>query len=163
VVDADFVATLGKIFNESILDEIRNVAEDAKKANGDLQHRGHVLAIALMCALDAISSYGYRGKRGKHIAKFVRAHFPAKYGPYANDIYKLYRNSLIHSWNLFQASILPGAEEIVKNGALCFGLLNFLDALRSAMEGFLAKLPSDPDLQKNTVKRYSKLKRSAKP
>src|SRR2546426_12209123 len=69
----DFITVLRRVFNESMLDEIRNVVEDVKKSNGDLGHRGHVVAIALMCALDAVSSYGYRGE---HIAKFVNNHFP---------------------------------------------------------------------------------------
>ena len=58
-VNEDFICTLKRIFEESILGEISNVIDDALTANGDLQHRGHVVAISLMCALDAISSYGY--------------------------------------------------------------------------------------------------------
>ena len=57
-VDAQFIFSLKRIFEESILSEIANVVSDATKCNGDLQHRGHVVAIALMCALDAIASYG---------------------------------------------------------------------------------------------------------
>src|SRR6266852_7640950 len=64
-VDANFITDLRKIFDESILGEICNVIEDIKKSNGDLQHRGHVVAIALMFVLDALSSYRYRWK---HIA-----------------------------------------------------------------------------------------------
>jgi hypothetical protein len=163
-VEANFIATLEKIFKESILDEIGNVIEDAKKSNGDLQHRGHVVAISLMCALDAISAYGYRGKHGKHIAKFVRNHFPPSYQAYAADIYKMYRNSLVHSWNLFEAAILPGNEGIQKtNRALSFGLLNFFEALQMGVKDFLKRLESDTHLRTNTLNRYKKLKKTAKP
>lgn len=32
-----------------MLGEIGSVIQDAKKSNGDLQHRGHVAAISQMC------------------------------------------------------------------------------------------------------------------
>ncbi|HEY6388333.1 MAG TPA: hypothetical protein VIX91_21850 [Candidatus Acidoferrum sp.] len=57
-----------------MLGEISNVLEDIRKSNGVLQHRGHVVAIALMCALDAVASYGYRGH---YISDFIKAHFRA--------------------------------------------------------------------------------------
>jgi hypothetical protein len=159
-VDANFIFTLEKIFKESILGEIENVIEDARKSNGDLQHRGHVVAIALMCALDAISSYGYR----KHnVAKFVKAHFPAEYRSHADALYKLYRNSMIHSWNLFRATILPGNEKITKaRGTLSFGLLDFFAALQSGVKDFLVRLRTDKHLQTNSLNRYRKLKKSAR-
>src|SRR5436309_7254487 len=54
IVDEKFIKTLKQIFEDSILGEIAHVISDAHKCNGDLQHRGHVVAISLMCALDAI-------------------------------------------------------------------------------------------------------------
>src|SRR6266568_764039 len=143
--DANFITDLRKIFDESILGEIRNVIQDIKTNNGDLQHRGHVVAIALMCALDALSSYGYRDK---HMAEFVRNHFPSDYPTHADEIYKLYRNSLVHSWNLFEVSILPGNEAVQKtSGTVSFGLLDFFDALQTAANDFLDKLVWDKNLQ----------------
>ena len=66
----EFIEVLKRIFEESILGEVRNVIEDITKSNGTLAFRGHVVAISMMCALDAISSYGYRGKKnGKFIAR----------------------------------------------------------------------------------------------
>jgi len=160
--NATFIKTLKQIIDESVLGEIANVIGDIKKSNEDLQHRGHVVAISLMCALDAISSYGYR----KHnVSKFVKAHFPDEYKPHANALYKLYRNSMIHSWNLFKASMLPGNEPITKTkgGTLAFGLLNFFQALQSGAEDFLNKLETDAHLQANTLNRYKELKKTAKP
>jgi hypothetical protein len=157
-----FLETLEQIFYESMLGEIANVIADIKKSNGDLQHRGHVVAISLMCALDAISSYPYR----KHnMSKFVVAHFPAAYKPHANALYRLYRNSTIHSWNLFEAGIAPGTETITKgqNGTLVFGLEDFFQALNTGVEDFLKKLEADVPLQKNTLNRYNKLRKTAKP
>jgi hypothetical protein len=162
-VDASFIETLKLIFDQSILCEIDNVVEDAHKSNGGLEHRGHVVAIALMCALDATSSYGYGRKNGNQMPPFVQNHFPSAYHPHAADLLKLYRHSLVHSWNLFEAAITPGAEPITKSGGvLSFGLLNFRDALRSAVTDFLDKLKSDPTLHTNTLKRYRDLRNSAK-
>jgi hypothetical protein len=162
-VDPAFLKTLKLIFDESILCEIDNVIEDAQKSNGGLEHRGHVVAIALMCALDATSSYGYGVRNGRQIAPFVRKHFPSCYHPHAEDIRELYRNSLVHSWNLFKAALSPNADPITKSGGiLSFGLLDFRDALRSGVTDFLGKLKSDPALQASTLKRYRSLRNSAK-
>ena len=163
-VDEGFVFTLKRIFEDSILGEIANVISDATKCNGDLQHRGHVVAISLMCALDAISAYGYRGKRGAHIRDFIANHFPVDYQQHAADIYGFYRCSLVHCWNLFEASIYPGHERISSTGGtLSFGLLNFFDALTGAAGNFLENLEFDAGLQTNTLDRYEGLRQSAKP
>ena len=99
-VDEKFIYTLKRIFEETILGEIGNVIAYVQHRYPDLEHRGHVIGIALMCALDAIASYGYR----KHsVADFIRIHFSADYHPHADQIYELYRCSLVHSWNLFEA------------------------------------------------------------
>jgi hypothetical protein len=159
-VDGEFVLTLKRIFEESILGEINNVIEDICKSNGDLQHRGHVVAISLMCALDAVASYGYRKH---HMAKFIRAHFRADYHPHANQIYKLYRCSLVHVWNLFEVAICPDDTKIkVKDGSLTIGLIDVFDCLVQATGDFLEKLTHDKELQKNTLKKYKQLRSTAK-
>jgi hypothetical protein len=161
-VNEDFIEKLGAIFDVSILGEIDNVIGDAKKANGGLTQRGHVVAIALLCALDAISVYGYGGS-DEQIPDFVKAHFPAEYRPYANKLLILYRHNMVHLWNLFRAALLPGNEPIVeKDGVLCFGLMHFRDALHAAVVDFLDKLRTDGALQTKTLQRYGKLRRSAK-
>lgn len=143
-VDEKFVSTLKRIFEESILGEIANVISDAQAQNGDLQHRGHVVAISLLCALDAISSYGYGARCGKQIPDFVRAHFPAPYRPHANSLLTLYRHAMVHSWNLFEVSITPGNERIAKvGGTLSFELLDFFEALTMAAGEFLERLEHD--------------------
>ncbi|HEV3040558.1 MAG TPA: hypothetical protein VHA33_22535 [Candidatus Angelobacter sp.] len=157
-VTADFIETLESIFQESMLEEINNVINDAK---GDLDRRGHVVAISLMCALDAISTYGYRGN---HMSKFIKAHFPDDYIPHCDRFYTLYRNSLVHSWNLFEATLYPG-DEPVKDvaGTLTFGLLNFKKALEHAVADFLKKLDANVQLQNNTLNRYGNLRKNARP
>jgi hypothetical protein len=160
-MDEKFINTLKQIFEESILIEISNVLDDVHRANGSLQNRGHVLAIAMFSALDAIASYGYRGHRVK---KFIEAHFPADYHPHSTQIYDLYRNSMIHSWNLFEASIYPDDSKVRPEGTtLAFGLLNFFNALVGATGDFLENLANSPALQGNTLRRYVELKRSARP
>jgi hypothetical protein len=161
--DLTVAATLRHIFDESILGEIENVIEDIKNSNGDLQHRGHVVAISLLCALDAISSYGYGPKSGKQIPYFIRAHFPVEYHRHAKNILYLYRHAMVHSWNLFAAAILPGLQPPTSvRGTLSFGLLNFFQALKDGTDDFLEKLESDARLQENTLKRYQGLRRNAK-
>jgi hypothetical protein len=160
-VDDAFICTLKDIFEQSILGEINNVIADVHKSNGDLQNRGHVLAISIMCALDAIAAYGYRKH---HFADFIVAHFPPDYHPHAVEIFQLYRNSLIHSWNLFEASIYPDDSRVrMEGGTLAIGLLNFFGALVQGTGDFLERLETDPELQKNTLAGYDKLKRTAKP
>lgn len=160
-VDEKFIETLKEIFEYSILIEVMNVIDDAKKSNGSLAHRGHVIAIALMCALDAVASYGYKGH---HVAEFIKAHFRRDYAAFAEDIYEVHRCSLVHSWNLFEAAIYPDDSKIRKeDGVLAFGLLDFFDALVQATEDFLERLAGDATLQTNTLKRYRELKATAKP
>ena len=159
-VDEDFIKTLAEIFGTSVLGEIGNVISDIEASNGTLEQRGHVVGIALMCALDSISAYGYRGE---NVAKFVRAHFPPEYRPYAVELYKLYRVSLVHHWNLFAATIYPDQTALhVENGTLAFGLLNFRDALVNATENFLNHLETDAALQTNTLSRYEFLRQKAR-
>lgn len=160
-VDEKFICTLKRIFEESILGEIGNVIADVQHRHPDLQHRGHVIGIALMCALDAIASYGYR----KHsVADFIRAHFPADYHPHADEVYELYRCSLVHSWNLFEASIYPDKTKIkLESGTIAFGLLDFFEALVQGTESFLESLPNDAALRTNTLGRYKELRDTAKP
>jgi len=157
----EFIEVLKRIFEESILGEVRNVIDDITRSNGTLAFRGHVVAIAMMCALDAISSYGYRNKRN---GKFIAAHFPKEYRPYADQIYEVFRLSLVHSWNLFEASLYADNSTIrMERGTLAFGLLNFFDALVAGTEDFLNCLPASGDLLANSMNRYEELRATAKP
>lgn len=162
-VDQDFIRTLKRIFEDSILGEINNVISDAEKCNGGLQFRGHVVAIALFCALDTISSYGYGARSGNKIPDFVRAHFPAEFAAHADLLLPLYRHTMVHSWNLFEASVSPGNAPITYKGTISFGLLTFFGVLVHGTESFLNALETDPTLQANTLKRYGDLKGSARP
>ncbi len=158
--NAGFSAIIRRIFEDSMLNEIDNVIADA---HDNLEHRGHVVAIALLCALDAISSYGYGARSGRQIPDFVRAHLPADYRPHADALLRLYRHTMVHSWNLFEAAVLPGNDPVtVSNGRLCFGLLHFRKALSEAVESYFKKLATDSTLQTMTLRRYRKLKSSAK-
>lgn len=148
------------IFRDCIMDEIDNVIHDA---DGNLKHRGHVVAIALLCALDAISSYGYGPQNGRQIPQFVFNHFPDAYKPHGHKLLNLYRHAMVHSWNLFGASVLTGNETLqVDKGILSFGLLHLKDALWYAVGDYLAELPKSQRLLKQTLKRYRSLVRTAK-
>jgi hypothetical protein len=158
--DSSLIGTLRRIFEESMVKEIDNVIADA---GGDLRHRGHVIAIALLCALDAISSYGYGRHNGRQIPIFVRAHFPADYHQHADALLKLYRHAMVHGWNLFGAAILPGQDPVTqKDGVVCFGLLNFRGALSAGLESYLRQLAIDTSLQATTLGRYREQRDSAK-
>lgn len=161
-VDEKFIETLKRIFEESMLSEIKNVIDDARKSNGDLTHRGHVVALALMCALDTIASYGYHSRL--YVTDFIKAHFRADYHPFTEEIYTLHRNALVHSWHLFEAAIYPDDTKIKKEaGVVAFGLLDFFDVLVQATEDFLDQLGGDATLRANTLERYRELKATAKP
>ena len=158
----EFSLTLNRIIKETMLDEISNVISDANKVNGGLTHRGHVIILAMLCAVDSIASYAFTGSVGNRYGNFIKYYFPSNYKPFAEDIYKLYRNSSVHSWNLFEVAITPGDEPININGnSLSFGLINFFDALIIAVNNYLADLKSNKILQNISLNRYSKLKNSA--
>lgn len=162
--DASFGRTLEKIVKETMLNEIENVISDAHIVNGGLEYRGHVVVLAILCGVDAIAAYAFSGGVGARYVKFISTFFPPSYQPFARDIYKLYRNSSVHSWNLFGAGILPGNEQMTEDsGVLTFGLINFFDALKQAVGNFLSDLPKDRTLQRNCLRRYAELKRSAVP
>ena len=144
-----------------MLMEINNVIEDAMARTkspdhpGSLDYRGFAVCAILLCALDAISSYGYGRGAGRQIPPFIEAHFPQEYRPFADDVRELFRNASVHSWNLFSAEILPGNDGICsREGRISFGLLNFFDALKSATEDFLKKLARSPKLQSMARHRY---------
>ncbi len=158
----EFLQTLEKIIKETILDEIDNVISDAYKVNGGLAHRGHVVVLALLCAVDSIAAYSFIGGVGERYKNFISIYFPSDYQPFATEIYNLYRNSSVHSWNLFQVAIWPGNEPITTSGgSLSFGIVNFYNALVKAVDNFLSDLPSNTTLQINSLKRYSELKHTA--
>lgn len=174
---SSFWKDLEKIFNETILSEIENVISDAKIVNNGLSHRGHIVALALFCAIDTLSSYAYQNEKvimclackrkdniGPRYQKYIEEFFPNSYKSYASNLYKFYRNDLVHSWNLFEASILPGNESITKihDNYLSFGLLNFFNALKESVKNFGDKFKTDEKLQKNSKKRYQQLRLSAK-
>ena len=174
--DIGFHKNLKRILNETILKEIYNVISDAQSSGQGLVHRGHVVALAMLCAIDAISSYAFPKKneeckkcgRSDHIGpkykRFISDFFPQDYKPFAKAIYNLYRNSMVHSWNLFKVGILPGNQPISKkDGTISFGLLNFFDALKKATKNFLLCLTDNPALQMASLKRYKELKDSALP
>lgn len=161
--DTKFVADLKKIIEESILGEIDNVIHDAQECNGSLDHRGYVISIALMCALDAISSYGYGDMRGAQIKPFILAHFPGEYHQLAGKFQTHYRGAGAHSWHLFNVGIAADGDAITwLNDIPCINILRLRDALRNAVTHYLAKLPNDETLRSNTLKRYLDLKKNAR-
>jgi hypothetical protein len=158
----EFAMVLKRVFEVAILMEIKNVIDDAHARTGSLDHRGYVVAIALFCALDAISSYGYGAKNGAQVPGFIDAHFPAEYKPFANEILKLFRHASVHSWHFFKVGIHAGDEGISQNGdVISFGLLNFFNALVMATENFLEKLSRDEELQIKARGRYESLRKTA--
>jgi hypothetical protein len=161
--DHEFVMVLKKIFEQSMLIEIQNVINDAIAANGSIEHRGHVLAISMLCALDAVSSYEYGAKSGGQILDFVESHFPQGYRPFAGSLLFLYRHATVHSWNLFKVAMTAGNDDVSEaGGILSFGPLNFFGALKCATEDFLDELSRNAGLQTNARARYKSLRKSAK-
>lgn len=176
VFDEDFYNIIEKIFKVTIIDEIDNVINDAKIVSGSLEHRGHVVAIVQFCAIDTLSSYAYFDESAEKcrlcnrsdskvnkFKKFVTEFFPDEYKRCSEELYKSYRNAMVHSWNLFEVGISPNEEELKnENGDLSFGLNNFQSALKTSLENFLERLKTDGQLQKNTIGRYKELKKSAR-
>ena len=158
--DNEFNQTMRIIFEDSLLSEIKNVVNDAPT----LEHRGHVIALSILCAIDAVSSYAFKSdKVGLRYKAYIKQFFPVEYKPYATEIYQLYRNSITHSWNLFQVGMLPDNTPIQKvNGNIILGLYHLLNALEISIYSFLDELQTNNSLQKATLYRYTKLKQKAK-
>lgn len=169
----EFRKVLRQIFHDSMLIEIENVMRDVPT----LEHRGHVVSLSILCAIDTVSSYAFRNSGadrceschrtdniGPQYKKYIRDFFPAGYPQFADKIYRLYRNPITHSWNLFEAGMLPGDEMIKEvNGTIIFGLRNFFNAFKESVDTFLNKLISDSTLQQNALLRYGELKNTARP
>lgn len=150
-----------KILTETLIDEINNVINDAHKAHGNLEHRGHVIGLSLFCAVEAVAQYAFDKNSYE---QYIRQFFPGDYSPYANAIWKSFRNSSAHSWNLFAAGMWPGNEVVQEyNGAVNFGLLNFYEALKQSVDNFLAFLPTNKTMQYTCTKRYNSLRKRARP
>ena len=171
------IAIIKEIFDTTIFLEIDNILKDIENSSHEgLNHRGHILSIVLLCAVDTISSYASREENvefctschrsdrvGPRYKKFIKEFFPDNYARYSEDIYKLFRNNVVHSWNLFEATILPENQIISKNGnIISFGLLNFYEALKQAYSKFLEKLKTDEELRKISFARYKELKSTAR-
>jgi hypothetical protein len=173
VWNSSLIDVLKTIIQESLFEEIDNVIADAMATVGNLQRRGHVVAIGLMCALDSIAAYGYgrtytstknrNGVENKfRVRDFIKNHFPPAYHPFANYLYERPRHDLIHKWNLFSASMTPGDDPIDSvDGVPRFGLLNFRDALKTGTLNFLSELEKNPELQRQTLQRYQELKKGS--
>ncbi len=173
---ANLPLVLESIVKETIAAEIGNVINDALLVNSGLTHRGHVVAISLFCAIDAISSYAFLSKEsqgceqcgrgdkvGPRYEKFIQEFFPDSYKPHASSLYKSYRNSLVHSWNLFEVAMVPGNEEIKEvGGILHFGLLNFYDALCLSCNNLINSLDENKEVRENCLNRYTRLRSTAK-
>lgn len=170
-----FWVDLELIFEETILLEIENVISDAQKCNGGVEHRGHVIALAILCAIDTLSSYAYvkekdicsvcdRGDSvGPRYKKYIEDFFPDNYKPFATQIYKLFRNSVVHSWNFFEVALTPWSENVeLRDGNLCIGLLSLFSALESSVKNFANKFETDPHLQENARSRYENLRQTAR-
>jgi len=172
----NFFECIERILNETILGEIGNVISDSNAQNGSLGGRGHVVALSLFCAIDTISSYAFentiseqcptclRGDRvGPRYIKYISEFFPDDYKTHAEVLYGSYRNSLVHSWNLFKVAIWPKNEPIrIDNGILNLGLISFYEALNYSIENFLIRLKSDPEIYHAAMRRYETLRQTAK-
>jgi hypothetical protein len=159
-----FAQTLDSIFKESLLAEIQNVIDDATTQNGGLQHRGHVVAIALFCATDALGAYAFNTGVGKRFRKFVEVYFPSEYQVHSVDLYAVFRNSVVHSWNLFSAGMTPGNEVIrLESGTLRLGLLNYFEALKHAANNLVEAVEKDSGVEACARKRYEALRATACP
>ena len=168
----EFGNILWTIFHDSLLVEIENVIKDAPT----LEHRGHVVALSILCAIDAVSSYAFQRSNsdrcltcgrtdrvGPRYKKYIQEFFPKEYQKFSDSIYHLYRNSITHSWNLFEATMLPGDQPIAElNGTIVLGLRHFFSAFKESVNTFLVKLAEDSTIQASALKRYSNLKRTAR-
>lgn len=173
-VDENFLENIEKILNDIVF-EIKNVVSDAEEQNGGLSRRGHVVALALFCSVDTLSSYAFRErgggvckecgkgeKIGPRYQEYIKKFFPDDYKPHAEVLYKNYRTNFVHSWNLFSGSITPGDEKIKVDGdKIQVGLLDFLQAVKFSVEKLIQEMQQNEEIYDNCVARYNFLRESA--
>ena len=177
--DREINRVIEDIFYQTIIGELENVINDIMNSSNDgLQHRGHVIAIPMLCAIDVMSLYiipgdlsescplcGRGDRVGPRYKEFIKKYFPEEYKQFAGDLYKLYRCSLVHRWHLFNVAIYPDDRLIAKkNNTVELGLLNFMEAIKYAYESVLSELKKSQnnELRKYVINIYNKLKSEAK-
>lgn len=161
--DNDFLRIFSTIVDETITKEFENVLSDIRNCSREgLKHRGHVIAVALLCAIDAVATYGYddasikNGRVKMRYTNFITNHFPADYRQYAEKIYLQYRNASAHGWHFLEVSITPDNTPLQdSNGHLSVGLLNLFQALKTGINDFVSTLNQNPNLQSKTIIRYT--------
>lgn len=183
VYDDGFAITLKRIFQESMIDEIANVINSVPVSDTDsvptVVHKGHVIALAILCGIDTLSSYAYKFQTQNHCItcghkyperiasqykKYIETFFPVDYRPFANEIYKLYRCPITHSWNLFGATMSLGNRTIqMGTNGIILGLNNFFVAFETSMNNFIEVMRADRDIQRVALHRYEELRTTATP
>jgi hypothetical protein len=164
---AEFVAVWDALFNRGMLMEIDNVYNDVADRNaGSLSGRGHVLALAMMCALDSLSQFAFVGERQHvRIAGFIEEYFPQEFRSIAAEINDHYRNGLVHEWFMTAVAFEPEDEPIRReqNGSIVMGLRTFKNGLDAAVIEFLAKLRIDDELRRTAAIRYGSIQSRSRP
>lgn len=159
--DADFKHTLSRILNETILGEIKNVMNDSKKLK--FGGRGHIIGLAIFCAIDTLASYFTFNKAvGKRYKNFIKGYFPEPYKSYSKAIYDFYRNEMTHSWNLFSVAIQYEGTKITDSG-MTIGLIDIYKALASALNEALKAYDKDSKIRESCLNRYNTLRKSSRP
>jgi hypothetical protein len=165
VPDEAFIELLAAIFQTGMLDEIGNVIEDAFVRNGNLEHRGHVIAISMMCALDSLSRFASveEGQRAR-VTSFVRNFFPFEFSSFADNINTGSRNGLVHEWFMTEVAFLPDDEPITveANVTVSMGLLTFKNGLERSVVSFVGSLRTSDDFRQFALDRYTKLQSTAR-
>lgn len=155
--DASVVEVWKELFQQGILAEIDNVIGDAMTVNRSLSGRGHVVALAMMCALDSLSQFAYQGvQQHVRIAGFIERFFPPEFHPLRADINDHYRNCLIHEWFMTAVAFEPLNEPLRRegNGTISMGLLTFRKALHVAVDRFIEELRGDQEARQTAARRY---------
>jgi hypothetical protein len=164
--DEGFAVLLQTLFEDAVLTEIRNVIEDSLARNNSLERRGHVIGVAMMCALDSLSCFAsMEPKQGDRIRHFIRKFFGPEFHPFADIVYRGYRNGLVHEWFLTTVAFTPDDEPVIveASGNISMGLLTFHKGLENSVSTFLKTLRADTATQRQALRRYRKLQQEAVP
>ncbi len=138
--------------------------------------RGHVIALAIFCAIDAISSYFLSNKetekccecgRGDNVGprykEYIKRFFPEPYNNFAEKLYILYRCTLTHNWNLFEIAITPSYnQDINAKDIHILGLKEFFKALSRSVCSAFDEFDRDENIKSSYLHRYKNLRKIAK-
>lgn len=152
-----------KIYLDGVCSEIYRVMSNPHDGKKDCGGIGHIVLISICCAIDSISAYrlpdasfcddtrkflgcsGYpRDFSSYRFQHFIKNYFDSQYNEVAAKIYKAFRCSSVHGWNLHSSSISGKKNDDmhlnVHGELIHLSLYDFFDDFQKAVTKYISDL-----------------------